>query len=396
MAEEQSQTELVRQLAEARKEHAEGDSARLEQILHSADLDSLVRQALCLPAATVRDVSSRQVHGGIGVGTSVFVVKGTAHNRGQVRPWTIIVKTLSRLPGQDDQRLALYWKREAAFLSSALAQEMEVGLRPPRCFAVQPVAEDEIALWLEHVPHQSALWTDALYYRAAHKLGQFNGHWYGADRWLNERWMNQQRGFVEAWFPMVDGGLDAIEARWASYRDIGISLNDGFPTQLRRAWDRCMKHVQIYKAAPQTLCHFDAHRNNLLWNDERPDDLVAIDWAYVGPGALGQEIVVMVVNRMNTGGDFALDRLHSFGHQLYSHYAEGLRQVGWDGRDDEVRIGYLASATVFWIGMIVQALARVLPRDQAEQAAVGPVQDRVSCLWEYFRGCASELDALVG
>jgi hypothetical protein len=313
-----------------------------------------------------------------------------------VRPWAVILKTLKRQPGQENERAPHYWKREAEFFGSSLASEIDVGLCPPRCFAVQPISEDEIALWLEHIPHRTTLWTDDQFYAAARKIGQFNGYWYGAENRLTGQWMNEQCGFIEPWFPLVDESLDTIETRWESFREMGVSLDDAFLPQLRRAWLRCKANVQMYKSAPKTLCHFDAHQENLLWNEERRDHLVAIDWAYVGPGALGQEIVVMISQRTRSGQDLAPAWLCDFSEEVYGHYVEGLRQVGWAGSDDEVRVGYLAYATILEAAMTVSRLYQALNRARGEQTTMYTLEDTVLYQWEYFRQCMSGLEALTG
>jgi len=165
---------------------------------------------------------------------------------------------------------------------------------------------------------------------------------------------------------------------------------------LRRDWNRSKANVQIYKSAPKTLCHFDTHQDNLLWHKGRPEDLVAIDWSYVGPGALGQEIVVMIVHRTRPGKGLAPARLREFSEEVYRHYVAGLRQVGWDGSDDEIRVGYLAYATILWAAWIVLKLSQALNRAQSEQAVHHTIEEALDYEWEYLRQCISELEALTG
>jgi len=377
-------------------ERSGGDLERFEHIVRSADLDSIVRQALSSSTATIRDISIRREHGGIGIGTAVLVVEGTADEHGQVRPWAIILKILAKQPGQEDKRQPHYWKREAAFFSSSLAQEICIGLRTPRCFAIQSISDDEIALWLEYVPHRTTLWSDELFYRAARRVGHFNGHWYGANDRLCEPWMNEQCGFLESWFPLIDEWLDTIEPQWESYREMGVSFADDFLPQLRCGWNRSKAYVQIYKSAPKTLCHFDAHQDNLLWNEERDEDLVAIDWAYVGPGALGQDVVLLIFHRTLPGKGLAPARLREFSEDVYGHYVAGLHEIRWGGPDDEIRVGYLAYATILWAGTTVMVLSQALSRYQSQQVAADMLEDTVKYRWEYFGQCASELEALTG
>ena len=78
MKQKQSLTETLRHFREDRGERLEGGLERFEQIVRSADLDSMVRQALSSSTATVTDMTIRPAQGGIGVGTAVYVVDGTA------------------------------------------------------------------------------------------------------------------------------------------------------------------------------------------------------------------------------------------------------------------------------------------------------------------------------
>jgi hypothetical protein len=177
---------------------------------------------------------------------------------------------------------------------------------------------------------------------------------------------------------------------------MGVPFADNFLSQLRSSWQRCKTYVQIYKAAPKTLCHFDIHQDNLLWNDEEHEDLVAIDWAYVGPGALGQDIVVMIFHRLKPGKGLVHARLREFSEDVYSHYVDGLREVGWDGPSDEIRVGYLAPAAICWTYLAVSSLARALSCYVSEQVTTDMPQDNVRYLWEYARQCMSELETLTG
>lgn len=63
-------------------------------------------------------------------------------------------------------------------------------------------------------------------------------------------------------------------------------------------WQRLVGVLKLYEALdqlPQTLCHNDVFPRNLFVRDEgRPEQSVAIDWAFCGQGSVGQELAVLV------------------------------------------------------------------------------------------------------
>lgn len=58
---------------------------------------------------------------------------------------------------------------------------------------------------------------------------------------------------------------------------------------LLRRWGQREKFLDALDCLPQTLCHFRAFRRNIfaLCAPDRLDQRVAIDWAFVGIGAVG-------------------------------------------------------------------------------------------------------------
>ena len=78
---------------------------------------------------------------------------------------------------------------------------------------------------------------------------------------------------------------------------------------------------------PRTVCHLDAHRGNLSWQN---GDLALVDWAFVGEGALGEELAAFV------GATLLLDYVplaeaERLEEVAFSGYVAGLRAAGWSG-----------------------------------------------------------------
>jgi hypothetical protein len=86
---------------------------------------------------------------------------------------------------------------------------------------------------------------------------------------------------------------------------------------------------------------------------EGQDELVAVDWAFVGCGALGGDLFALV-------GSSALlyevepEDVEALEAVALEAYLRGLRDTGWHGDSDLVRLGY-AAWFALWIGAAAPA-----------------------------------------
>src|SRR3712207_7779326 len=59
----------------------------------------------------------------------------------------------------------------------------------------------------------------------------------------------------------------------------------------RRLWEERERFLTALDRLPQTFCHHDAFRRNLLVRrGPEGEELVALDWTQTGHGAVGQEL----------------------------------------------------------------------------------------------------------
>jgi hypothetical protein len=125
---------------------------------------------------------------------------------------------------------------------------------------------------------------------------------------------------------------------------------------------------------------------------------VAIDWAYAGIGALGEDLMglLRVFNQEGTPGFHrALDEV------LFAGYLDGLGDAGWEGDPRLARLGF-TTAVAMRYGMSpggppLAALADDGRRQQVERAVGMPFErllDLMVELREYSLGLADEARAL--
>jgi hypothetical protein len=129
------------------------------------------------------------------------------------------------------------------------------------------------------------------------------------------------------------------------------------------------------EAGERTLCHLDVWPANLIDGNGAS---VLLDWAFMGEGAIGEDIANLIVDSF-ADGLMDVSLLPELAESATGRYLEGLRDGGWSGSDDAVRAAIAAcgAAKYSWL-----APARVgsVARDDLERASYARDTDAVSRL----------------
>lgn len=301
-------------------------------------------------------------------GRAVFRVTGLAAGLRQpeeAQVWSAVVKLFVGSGFVDgifftaatmaDPTLSNYWQREILAYRSGLLADLPGHLVAPRCYGVVEQPGDEWRVWLEDVKEDPTHWTLARHALAARHLGEFNGAYLPGH--ANSR-------------PLPTDSPWLYHGRAHDWGTQGAQLLDRFqyadlPPRLRRYMSEA-GHAQICKILrsreylfaqldrlPHCLCHHDAFRRNLLARDgDNGAQTVAIDWATLGLGAVGEEIGV--TTQVNLGwlemGNLAPDEVDG---AIFEGYLDGLRAAGWQGDARLVRLGYTATVALMLAGNAV-------------------------------------------
>lgn len=294
-------------------------------------------------------------------GRAVARLAGSAElETGQAARWSAVVKVIT--PGRDRELSSVpdSGYREILAYRSGLLAKLPGRFRAPRVYSIEDAEDERIWIWLEdlsdvyrrHWPHQQ-------FRTAAHHLGVFNGHYLVSRAPPSEPWLNQ-------WLRYAWAEEHAEIERIPSYRaDLEHTLDS---RQVRRHFDSetsaritellddQSRFVQWLSQLPETLCHHDAALAN-LFAVRRPNgvlETVAVDWEKIGPGPIGAEIATLTFGTLRRC-EFDATRADELDSAVFDGYVAGLREAGWRGAVELVRLGYTAAIALRWT-----VLARIL------------------------------------
>jgi tRNA A-37 threonylcarbamoyl transferase component Bud32 len=255
--------------------------------------------------------------------------------------------TWAEIPEQFREQVImdLPWRAEADLYASPLASLLPVGMRMPLVYAVDPLGEDRIALWMEDVEERSTAWHHQDYRMAARVLGRLAGQ-------LPAHKVPCQipvgpRDFRSYFFGRVlHGAMPGLRAdsTWAhpfvvdhvdgQLRSDLESLVDAMPALLDRLDD-----------LPRTFVHGDASPQNLLLPAGEPDTVVAIDWTFAGIAALGLDAAQLVAGRAESG-ELDPTELAEVLDEVVDAYVEGLAETTPNLDRAEVELGVIANLVI--------------------------------------------------
>jgi hypothetical protein len=290
-----------------------------------------------------------------------------------------------------------YWKREYLAYASGLLAALPPGLRAPRCVGASEPSDDTAWLWLEDQgAPDAAPWSLARYRLAARHAGQLNGAYLtdrplpaipwlsaGVARWYVERWgtpLERLPGF--ATHPLVRRQYPA----------------PGMTDRLVRLWREREVFLAALARLPRTLAHLDAFRANLfaVRGPAGAIATVAVDWAFLGRAAVGEEIVPLVSASV-TLADADPGQVRELGEEAFAGYVAGLRDAGWTGDAGLARLGYTAGmiryGLVAWAVIVLTEPETAALAHRAWGRTVEDVLDRLAALQRYTLDLADEARA---
>jgi hypothetical protein len=278
-------------------------------------------------------------------------------------PWSLILKTLYPAEENSDVSAWNYYKREADAYQSGWLEDLPGGLAAPRHFGVIEHPDGTCWLWLEEVKDEiGSRWPLEHYNLVARHLGQFNAT-YLVERhppswpWLSSGWLRRYIALSSPTIPLIRNSLDhPLVRRW---------LPGDASDRLFRLWEERDLYLDALDRLPQALCHLDVFRRNLFTRKTAAgdDQTVVIDWAFVGRGAIGEELAPLVFASTTF---FEIDQVQvqELEGIVFEGYLEGLSDAGWRGDPRQVHLGYTAASLRYRIGDLGRIMSITLDESQ--------------------------------
>ena len=318
----------------------------------------------------------------------IYRLSGTARDRREATPWSLILKIVGLEPDNNDPSGWAYWKREILAYQSGLLDDLPGDLVAPRCFGTVEQADEAHWLWLEEVQDElGPLWPLDHYGVVARHFGRFNGAYLvgrpmSTQPWLSVGWLRQ---YVSGRTPGT-----TFAPRRAYATNLGPDslahplLRDVLPARtaegICQLWEERDTFLDALDRLPHTFCHLDAFRRNLFARRgaDGGDETVVIDWTDAGTGAIGEEIVPLVVATV-VCGDVPWAQAAELERLVFEGYLAGLRDAGWHGDPRQVRFGYTAASALHYSFVGLQTLLSLafdeVARAQWEQGFGVPARD---------------------
>ena len=346
------------------------DSAlhNLTNTLDPAVLTAVTRQALNQADAQLLDwsVSPLSHEKVIATTGGLYRFNGQAQVGRHEQPWSAVLKVLRQPEGEEEQAAPAwdYWQREWLAYQSGLLADLPAGIRAPRCYGANLVSGAGW-IWMEDVQEPAGqVWMVAEYQRAARGLGRFAGAYLTGRAVPARGWLCTSlfRGMLDdgEWWAKF---LDPRSAKNAWQRPVVQQVfNQPRKEAVLRIWAEKWQFIAANEHLPRVLCHNDAHRRNLmlLTSPGGEENLVGIDWAFCGPGGLGNDLGELVGTSLSY---FAVepDRAEELESAVFEGYQAGLRDAGWAGTDRLAWLGYLISLSLWWGATLPNAAAELQP-----------------------------------
>ncbi len=328
------------------------NQSRLDAVSASS-LKPLLQKALKNQAVSVLNWKYDTVTGGVGGGrgdTFIYRFSGQADDSGMVRSWSMIVKILRARQGEQPED-PQYWKREAEIFRHQLLDDLPKGLGAPHSYGVVEYPDESCWVWMEDVHDDIGReWPLEHYGIVARHLGQFNGaflteHTIPDYPWLSSDWFRKTHVAIAGIVTSLTPALDKLA------RD-GIFPSDAVD-QVARLWAERDQFLATLDSLPQTFCHLDVFRRNLVARQapNKQFETIGLDWAYAGKSALGIDLAVCNLVGL-FGYEIDARDIHELEAITWDSYLNGLGDAGWSGDPEIVKLGYTAGVAVKYLELV--------------------------------------------
>lgn len=290
-----------------------------------------------------------------------------------------LANTGSRLwPASEKPSDPMYWRREADALRTFEAEQLRGPFQAGRCRVIHERDDHHIELWLDDQQGEpGSTWDIGRIALAARHLGETQGavtaRGQAEEPWWSQDWL---RAYTDR--RHVDVAMLADSSLW-NLPHVRDHYDPAVGRALAEIWANRDDLLSLIDRAPSTLCHMDLWPPNLFADPDpvRADDrTIAIDWAYAGRGAVGEDIGNLIPDSLMDGFVPPADA-PTLAEEVFESYVEGLRQSG--SRIDAAIVRFVCGAVMavkyVWMTPRMLQLAAAIQQSGEIDAIEGmPVQ----------------------
>ena len=359
-------------------------------------LADVVRQDQSSPHFDLTSWSVRRLSDkGISNPDGLWFLSGEGHDQQGSRSWSLVLKILQRPEYELPPSHLWYWKRELLLAQSNLLEKLPGPVKAPHMYRAEETATGA-RLWLEYIEPNPTIttWGVAEYAFAAYQLGFWNGACATSLPVPTDPWLTRQQ--YRYWYADADPG-----------QDFQFSLNQHHITGALRArydqlWSERARFYHTLEVLPQVFSHFDSQRRNLIIRraPNSQNELVLLDWAFCGVGPLGAELYALV-SMSAVLLEWPPRNVAELDSAVFGEYLRGLREAGWQGDADIIRLGYVVWVAT-WLGVIFPHMppAWCTPESRATSLQFfGAADEELYGQWlhilSYALDCADEARSLM-
>ena len=337
----------------------------------------------------------------------LFCFRGRSHSAQSIQPWKVVVKCINNPKDSREQpRLWYYWQREVIAFQSGFLEQLPAGVRAPRFYGVTE-NENGTWIWIENIKEStSKQWSLNDFQRTARQLGRFQGAYLSETPLVDQPWLSQSF-FRSVWDEQDwwSGFMNPASKESAWKSPITQSgFDDRKKSRTLQLLAEKERFFDVNDRLPQVLCHYDASRRNFMWSRSRQtdeDELIGIDWAFTGIGALGNDLGQLFATSLFFF-EYNLTDMETLEAALLEGYLTGVSDNGIKVDARLARLGYLISLSL-WMGLMLPGWAAVmLPQDSGVnvEAMFGHTAEDVLAGWvqlhEFCLNRADEARSLIG
>lgn len=307
----------------------------------------------------------KRLSGGIVNPDGLFLFSGQGYDERGTRSWSVVLKTLKDPGEAQNARNLYYWKREALLSQTGLLASLPNGIAKPRFYGTTE-GEGSVWIWMEHIVQSKPHWTMDQYVFAAQQIGRFNAACLRLKPMPDYPWLC--KGHLRNWLEHEAN----VTAFWES-----PFANQSFSSHLRERWAKLWgereRFLNTLDRLPQVLSHFDLHRRNLIVRQQEGDreEVVAIDWALCGYGALGGDLYALIIATTTLLDEVQPAALPELDAAVFPAYLQSLQDAGWQGKPELARLGYTAWAAL-WQAAAAPVLVSLWNAHNMERPAPQP------------------------